>query len=301
MVDQHTLIQKLNSTGQVALRVIENRQGIITIFAPHPQQGHEEGDHAVYGGNVYDGRTNLSLHSNSNGLDRGLLLAALQPQPQRVLIIGMSIGSWLALVNGFPGVEQVDVIEINPGYLQAAESYPAQARAISDPRVNLVIDDARRWLAQHPENRYDLIVMNATLHWRANSSFLLSREALQLIRQHMAPGAIMVFNATGSADAFYTAAKVFDHAYRFSNFIYAADFDFRSRVDSPQARDTYARVSVNGVPAFSPDDPLIEEYLGQKFTDIEVVQKVVGRPLEEITDNNAIPEFKYGRRLHTLY
>ena len=72
-------------------------------------------------------------------------------------------------------------------------------------------------------------------------------------------------------------------------------------MDSPQARDTYARISVDGVPAFLPDDPLIEGYLGQKFTDIEVVQKAIGRALEEVTDNNAIPEFKYGRRLQTLY
>ena len=194
--DPHALVQSVNQTGARAGTVIENRHGIITIF---PEAG--EGD-AVFGGNVYDGRTNLSPEINSNGLERPLLMAALQPQPRRVLMVGLSIGTWLALVNEFPGVEQVDVVEINPGYLQAAQAYPAQARALQDPRVNVVVDDARRWLRQHPDKQYDLIIMNTTWHWRANSSLLLSTEFLQLMQSHMAPGAVLAYNATGSADAF---------------------------------------------------------------------------------------------------
>lgn len=227
--------------------------------------------------------------------------AGLQPKPKRVLMVGLSIGSWLALVNGFPGVEQVDVVEINSGYLQAAQAYPAQARALQDPRVNIVIDDARRWLKLHPEQRYDLIIMNTTWHWRANSSFLLSSEYLQLIRQHMAPRAVMAFNATGSADAFYTATKIFQHAYRYSNFVYAAEFDFRPRKDAPMARQIYADLTIDGKPAFSVNDPLIEQFLQRRFIDIELVQKITERQLEEITDNNAITEFKYGRLLHSNY
>ena len=211
LTDPHALVQSVNQTGTRAGTVIENRHGIITIF----QEGVGSTDHAVFGGNVYDGRTNLNPEVNSNGLDRPLLLAALQPQPQRVLMVGLSIGTWLALVNEFPGVEQVDVVEINPGYLQAAQAYPAQARALQDPRVHVVVDDARRWLRQHPDKQYDLIIMNTTWHWRSNISLLLSTEFLQLMQSHMAPGAVLSFNATGSADAFYTASKVFAHAYRY--------------------------------------------------------------------------------------
>lgn len=299
--EPHHLIHKVNIAEMPAKQVIENRHGIITLFAPDNLQEHAPDDDAVYGGNVYDGRTNLSLQQNTNGLDRPLLLAALQPKPKRVLMVGLSIGSWLALVNGFPGVEHIDVVEINSGYLQAAQAYPAQARALQDPRVNIVIDDARRWLKLHPEQRYDLVIMNTTWHWRANSSFLLSREYLQLIRQHMAPGAVMAFNATGSPDALYTATKTFKHAYRYSNFVYAAEFDFRPRKDAPMARRIYAALTIDSRSAFFENDPLIEQFLQRKFIDVELVQKITKRQLEEITDNNAITEFKYGRRLHSNY
>lgn len=299
--DPHTLIQSVTFNGQTASQVIENKHGIITIFPPTDLQEYEPGDDAVYGGNVYDGRTNLSLVKNTNGLDRPLLLAALQPQPKRVLMVGLSIGSWLALANGFPGVEHIDVVEINAGYLQAAQAYPVQARALKDPRVNIVVDDARRWLRLHPQETYDLVIMNTTFHWRANSSFLLSSEFLQLIRKHMAQGAVMAFNATDSPDAFYTATQVFDHAYRYSNFVYAADFDFRERKDSPMAREIYANVKIENEPLFTKSDELIEQYLGRKFIDIQLAQKLADRPLEVITDNNAITEFKYGLSLKKLY
>ena len=299
--DPHSLIQQVTSNGQKASQVIENKHGIITIFEPEDLKKYDRGDDAVYGGNVYDGRTNLSLIKNTNGLDRPLLLAALQPKPKRVLMVGLSIGSWLALANGFPGVEHIDVVEINSGYLQAAQAYPVQARALQDPRVNIVIDDARRWLKLHPHETYDLVIMNTTWHWRANSSFLLSQEYLQLIQKHMKPGAVMAFNATGSPDAFYTATQVFEHAYRYGNFVYAADFDFRERKDSNEAQEIYAQVSIEGKPLFAPDDPLIKQYLRTKFIDIKLVEKVTERPLELITDKNAITEFKYGYSLRRLY
>lgn len=299
--DPHSLIQQVTSNGQKASQVIENKHGIITIFEPDNLQKYDLGDDAVYGGNVYDGRTNLSLIKNTNGLDRPLLLAALQPKPKRVLMVGLSIGSWLALANGFPGVEHIDVVEINAGYLQAAQAYPVQARALQDPRVNIVIDDARRWLKLHPHETYDLVIMNNTWHWRANSSFLLSQEYLQLIQKHMKLGAVMAFNATGSPDAFYTATQVFEHAYRYGNFVYAADFDFRERKDSNEAQEIYAQVSIEGKPLFAPDDPLIKKYLERKFVGIELVERLTERPLELITDKNAITEFKYGYSLRRLY
>lgn len=299
--DPHALIQLVNMNGQQAKRVIENKHGIITIFAPDNLDKHAPNDDEVYGGNVYDGRTNLSLIKNTNGLERPLLLAALQPEPKRVLMVGLSIGSWLALVNGFPGVEHIDVVEINAGYLQAAQFYPLQARALKDPRVNVVVDDARRWLRQNSHEKYDLIIMNTTFHWRANASFLLSQEYLQLIKKHMNSGAVMAFNATGSADAFYTATQVFEHAYRYSNFIFAADFDFRARKDSMQAKYIYAQVNLEGMPVFALNDPLIDKYLSKKFVDVELAEKLEGRPLELITDRNAITEYKYGYSLKRMY
>lgn len=289
--DPHALVQKLGH-GERAKTVIENRHGVITVFAG------VNGDDAVFGGNVYDGRTNLNPERNTNGLNRLLLLAALQPQPKRVLMVGLSIGTWLAIINEFPGVENIDVVEINPGYILAAQSYDAQARALKDSRVNVVVDDARRWLRLNKDQRYDLVVMNTTWHWRSNSSLLLSSEFLNLVSEHMNPGAVLAFNSTGSGDAFLTAAKAFNHAYRYGSFVYAADFDFRERKTSDLAYSIYAKLKLNDKPFFSYGSKSIDDFLSQPFITIRQAQDAFDRPFEKITDQNMITEFKYGRALY---
>lgn len=292
-LDRHALVQAVVLEGGPAKTVVENRHGIITIL---PGPG---GDDLVYGGNVYDGRTNVDLDRNTNGLQRPLLAVALHPQPRRVLMVGLSIGSWLAVVRDFPGIETIDTIEINPGYLGAAQAYPAQAGALRDPRVHLVVDDARRWLRQHPERRYDVIIMNTTLHWRSNATLLLSQEMLRQLRGHMAPGAVLALNATSSHDAFHTAAQAFPHAYRYANFIYAADFDFRPRKDEARTHALFANLRVDGKPVFAPGSPNIRGYLALPFVTLAQDQAAhPRRPFEVVTDENMITEFRYGRPLY---
>ncbi len=284
------LIQRANSKPeQVISSIHETRQGIITIYE-QPKLGD-----VVMGGNIYDGTTNVSLEINSNGLDRPLLMSVLHEQPKRVLMVGLSIGSWLALVREFPGVEHIDVVEINPGYLKALQPYPAQKAAIADPRVKLHIHDARRWIKLHPENRYDLIFMNTTFHWRSNATLLLSREYLSLLKGHMNPGAVLAFNATGSLDALRTAADVFPFARRYTNFVYAAQWDFTAKPQQPQALSRYQNFKMNGQPAFAPNSKQPERFLGTPFVDVQQASRMAGRPAEVITDWNMISEYRYGR------
>lgn len=291
-VEPHKLVRSLTPKYPNVKTVIENRHGIITIIPG------DKGDDIVYGGNVYDGRTNLDPQRNTNGLERPLLMAALHPEPKRVLMVGQSIGTWLAIVREFPGVESIDVVEINPGYVLAAQAYPAQAAAMRDPRVNMVIDDARRWLRHRPERKYDIVIMNTTLHWRTNASLLLSSQYLGMIRSHMAPGAVLTYNATGSGDAFGTARRVFPHVYRYRNFVYAADFDFRPRKDAPRTREVYANLRLGGQPFFAPGSPAIAAFMAVPFITVEVAENAAGRRFEEVTDYNMITEFKYGLTLY---
>ncbi len=284
------LIQALTGNSIPLKNIVETRQGIITVYP-----GFAKGD-VIYGGNVYDGRTNLDPIVNSNGLERLLMLSALKESPERVLMVGLSIGSWLKLVTAFPGVKQIDAIEINPGYLKAMQDYPAQASALKDPRVSLHIDDGRRWLRAHPDARYDLVVMNTTFYWRAYAANLLSREFLADLRKHLNPGAVLTYNSTGSPDAFKTATAVFPHAYLYENFVVASDVDFRPLLDTPQARLRLKSLELDGKPLFpAGSDATIEKFVRTPFVTLEAVAARTGRPLEVITDRNLLTEYKYGR------
>src|SRR5262249_7687002 len=109
------------------------------------------------------------------------------------------------------------------GYLQIIARHPEAAWLLSDPRVEIVIDDGRRWLQRHPERRFDLVVMNTTWHWRAHITNLLSREYMRGVRAHLDTGGLFFFNTTWSEDAMVTALSTFAHGLRVWNCIAVSD------------------------------------------------------------------------------
>ena len=271
-------------------RIVETRQGIVVAYKEE-----KDGD-LIFGGNVYDGRTNLDPRINSNGINRIIVLAALRPNPKRVLMIGLSVGTWNYLITGFPGIEKIDVVEINPGYIELIQDYPEHRRALADRRIELTIADGRKFLRSVPDDSYDLVVMNTTQHWRSYISLLLSQEFLTLIKSKMTPTALLAYNSTGSPDALNTAAAVFPHAYLYDNFVVCSASDWRTKLDEQHSIDELLKIRPEGKPLFSDFDlPLIHDFLSRNHTaTVEEVAANTGRPLEIITDRNLITEYKYG-------
>lgn len=271
--------------------IVETRSGVI-----HTLRQSDGGDY-VYGGNVYDGRINTSLRVNSNGIERAYILAALHANPRRILVIGMSSGAWTWVLSRLPGVHEVDVVEINPGYLELIRAHPEVDAILADPRVRIHIDDGRRWLSRNPDRRYDLIVMNTTFHWRAYSTNLLSVEFLSLIRRHLDAGGILTFNTTGSPDALWTASRIFPFVRLYHNCAYASERDF-TRIDKESAQRVY-KVADRGQALLNPDNAqdaaAVSAMLRIPFFSPNRVARMAGRPLQVITDDNMLTEYRFGR------
>jgi spermidine synthase len=191
----------------------ESRSGVVTVAA----------DGAVYGGGAYDGFISTDLVRDRNLLVRAYAVHAIHPRPSRVLVIGLSTGAWTEVLRTLPGVDHITAVEINRGYLSVIARHPQVRGLLTDPRVSIVIDDGRRWLNRHPNERFDAIVMNTTWHWRAHVTNLLSAEFLSLARAHLAPGGVFYFNTTYSPDAMKTAGAVFPHVLRVVNFVAGSD------------------------------------------------------------------------------
>lgn len=280
--------------GRSNLRhLIQNRHGVIHVLA---EDRPGSGD-ITFGGNAYDGRVSTDLRINANGLDRAYAVATLHPMPRRVLVVGLSTGAWTAVILGLPGVERVDVVEINPGYLELIGSYPQVAPLLRDPRVQVHVDDGRRWLRAHPQARYDLVFQNTTWHWRANSSLLLSRDYLQQLRGHLAPGGMVAINTTGSADVFHTAAQVFTHVGRRKNFAYLSDAPLQLRPDAEsvlRAARLWQQPAFDEA-AFAPGG-LAHELSRQPLQPAtEFVQLAAQqRPPRIITDVSPVNEYRHG-------
>ena len=193
--------------------LVETRAGVIPVTP----------DGRVYGGGAYDGITTVDLARDENLLVRAYALGALHPRPARVLKVGLGTGAWARALLQLPGVDSLTAIEINPGYLPIIARHADVRPVLHDPRARIVVDDGRRWLARHPHETFDAIVMNATFHNRAHTTNLLSREFLQLARAHLRPGGVLLFNTTWSPDAMRTAMTTFPYGLRLVNVVAVSD------------------------------------------------------------------------------
>jgi spermidine synthase len=193
--------------------LIENRSGVIAV----------DQNETVFGGGAYDGRFNTDLVHDSNGIFRAFAIAGFHSKPTNVLVIGLSSGSWAQVLANHPEVKKMTIVEINPGYLSLIRQRPAVASLLKNSKVDIIIDDGRRWLSGHPDRKFDLILMNTTFNWRANTSNLLSREFLKILRAHLDRGGIAYYNTTGSGEVQLTGATEFPYSLRVANFLAVSD------------------------------------------------------------------------------
>jgi predicted membrane-bound spermidine synthase len=225
------------------VHVVENRNGVIAVAK----------DATIYGNGLYDGAFNTDPTHDVNHVMRAYALSLFHPNPKRILMIGLSSGSWAQILANHPDVETLDIVEINPGYLPLVGEYPQVSSLLQNPHVHITVDDGRRWLVSHPDARYDAIVNNNSFFWRDHSSVLLSADFLQIMREHLNPGGVYFYNTTGSDDAVATGLHVLPYGLRVQNFVAIS----ASPIDFNEARwmSILLRYKIDGKPVFDPNDP----------------------------------------------
>jgi spermidine synthase len=218
--------------------VVETRSGVIGVTP----------DEMVFGGGIYDGRFNTSLVNDRNIIQRAYSLSYFHPNPREVLMIGLSSGSWAQVIANHPQVEHLTIVEINPGYLRLIRQVPEVASLLQNPKVQIEIDDGRRWLVRNPDRKFDAIVMNTSFNWRSNVSNLLSTEFLELIRHHLNPGGVHFYNTTESTEAMLTGVTVFPYGMRLANFMVVSDSPLQ--LDAYRWLNVLTQYKIDGKPVF---------------------------------------------------
>jgi spermidine synthase len=110
------------------------------------------------------------------------------PAPRRVMIVGGGDGGSLREVLKHP-IERVDLVEIDAGVIEASRAHlPSlneHGRAFDDTRVNVVIEDAFKYMQAH-RGEYDVIVVDST-DPIGMAEALYSDEFYRLCRDALAP------------------------------------------------------------------------------------------------------------------
>jgi spermidine synthase len=123
-------------------------------------------------------------------LDLGI---AYNPDAQRLLFVGLGGGSAPKRIwRDFPQT-QLQVVELDPDVVEAAYRWFELPR---DERLRVDVEDGRRWLVRNDE-RWDVIVLDA--FYSDSIPFHLStREFLELARDRLEPGGVIVTNLIGA-------------------------------------------------------------------------------------------------------
>ncbi|HEY3835431.1 MAG TPA: hypothetical protein VGL72_02615 [Bryobacteraceae bacterium] len=280
--------------GTALADLVETRSGVVTV----------DQDNAIFGGGVFDGWVLTDIHEADTVLEP-LSLGLFHSNPEEVLEVGMSGGAWSEIISNHPKVKKQTIIEINPGYVEVVRRHPQVSPFLKNPKVELVIDDGRRWMLRNQNRKFDMIVMDTIYHWRAHATNLLSTEFLTLARGMLKPGGVIYYNSTFSPEAQRTGASLFPYAYRFV--IYMAVSDSPIQVDKARWRSTLENYTLEGKPVFNLSQPTDQEILARVLhyadtlpgdpyqvqsmeTRENILRRTQGLPL--ITDDNMATEWR---------
>jgi spermidine synthase len=287
------LLERLHYKAEYQTRgaytmTVETRTGIVAV---------EETplDDIVYGGGFYDGGFNLDPVLDVNGITRPYMATAVHEAPADVLMIGLGSGSWTIATLASPRVRHLTVVELNRAHAEVIKQHPTHAALLSDPRLEVVIDDGRRWLQRHPDRRFDLVIMNTVLFWRNLSTNVLSHEFFTLVRSRLRDGGAVWFNGTGYDGSIFTVAHAFRHVTRFDSMVGASDRSFEA---SPLARRTHLwQFRLGDAPVFRVDDAgsraVVERLASADLPDVAPAYRARS-DLLLTTDDNMAPEYKDG-------
>lgn len=166
----------LNHPGARPLAFIEGRNSTVSVWeSPVGRALKVNGkvDASDYG----DMDTQLML---------GLAPVAARPHPHAALAIGFGSGVTTAVLAAVPGMERIQVVELEPAVLKLAPFFESvNHNVLTRPNVRAIADDARSAL-QLTSDRFDVIVSEPSNPWVAGVATLYTPDFYRIVRGRLA-------------------------------------------------------------------------------------------------------------------
>lgn len=121
-----------------------------------------------------------------------------QPEARSALVLGSGYGVTAGALTRYPRLERIDAVEIVPGMVEAAALFePYNHGYHRDPRVNLVVDDGRHFLAAG-DATYDIVSINVSDPHLPGGSSLFHVDFYDTVKQRLNAGGVVIQHAFGS-------------------------------------------------------------------------------------------------------
>jgi spermidine synthase len=140
------------------------------------------------------GKTEASSLEKDMRLQRmlGHIPALLHPNPRSVLIVGCGAGVTSGSFVLHPSIERIVICDIEPLIPKVVATHfrIENHDVIRDPRVEIIYDDARHFIATTRET-FDLITSDPIHPWVKGSAVLYSQEYFELCKRRLNPGGLV--------------------------------------------------------------------------------------------------------------
>jgi spermidine synthase len=159
--------------GQRLVSVREGTHGTTAVLADEHDRWITVNNSYVLGGTAASDEERWQAH----------LPLLLHPAPRRVAFVGMGTGITAGAALLHP-VDHIVALEIVPEVVAAARAdfADANARLLEDPRVTVVIDDGRNFVASSARG-FDVIVGDLLVPWRPGEAALYTQEHFASVRR----------------------------------------------------------------------------------------------------------------------
>jgi spermidine synthase len=140
------------------------------------------------------GKTEAGTHPVDMRLQRmlGNLAALLVPKPRSALVVGFGAGVTAGSFVAYPEIERIVICEIEPLIPANVAPFFSEQNfdVVKDPRVEIVYDDARRFVLTSKE-QFDIITSDPIHPWVKGSAALYTREYFERVKRHLKPGGVV--------------------------------------------------------------------------------------------------------------
>jgi len=114
-----------------------------------------------------------------------------RPDAKSAAVIGFGSGMSTSLLLSSPNLTNVVTVEIEPSMAQGARNFlPVVAKAFSDPRSHIVIDDAKSYFARGG-SKYDIIVSEPSNPWVSGVASLFTEEFYARLNTYLNDGGVL--------------------------------------------------------------------------------------------------------------
>ena len=144
--------------------------------------------------------TSMAINGRTNASDRedmptqvmlGQLPLLVAPNTKNALVVGFASGVTVGSMLQSP-IESLECVELEPETIKGSRYFEhVNNRPLNDPRLRLIIDDARTYLRVTPK-RYDMIVSEPSHPWVPGVANLFTKEFFEMGRNRLNDGGVFV-------------------------------------------------------------------------------------------------------------